>query len=50
VDAQAALAIPVRDREGAVCAVVGIAFLAEREFAESELSRFETRAASVLEA
>lgn len=50
VEAQAALAIPVRGRDGAVCAVVGIAFLGEREFAESELTRFEERAASVLEA
>jgi L-methionine (R)-S-oxide reductase len=47
VDAQAALAIPVRDGGGAVCAVVGIAFLGEREFAETELARFETEAAAL---
>jgi L-methionine (R)-S-oxide reductase len=48
VDAQAALAIPVRDAAGAVFRVVGIAFLGEREFAESELARFEQLAADVL--
>jgi hypothetical protein len=47
VDAQAALAIPVRDAGGAVRAVVGVAFFGEREFEESELSRFEARAAAV---
>jgi len=46
VDAQAALAIPVRDG-GGVCAVVGIAFLGEREFAEDELARFEAEAAAL---
>jgi L-methionine (R)-S-oxide reductase len=48
VDAQAALAIPVRDQDGTVCAVVGIAFLGERDFAESELSRFEAEAATIV--
>lgn len=47
VDAQAALAIPVRDEAGTVRAVVGIAFLGEREFAEDELTRFEARAAAL---
>jgi hypothetical protein len=47
VDAQAALAIPVRDGAGAVCAVVGIAFLGEREFAEEELARFEAQAGAM---
>jgi L-methionine (R)-S-oxide reductase len=47
VDAQAALAIPVRGADGEVRAVVGIAFLGEREFAEEELSAFE-RAAGAL--
>ena len=47
VDAQAALAIPVRGPEGDVRAVVGIAFLGEREFGEDELSRFETLAAEL---
>jgi L-methionine (R)-S-oxide reductase len=50
VDAQAALAIPVRDGNGGVFAVVGIAFLGEREFAESELLRFEAQAAALLQA
>ena len=47
VGAQAALAIPVRDAEGEVRAVVGIAFMGERDFSEAELSRFEALAASV---
>src|SRR5436305_459902 len=47
VDAQAALAIPVRDAAGRVRAVVGVAFGGEREFGEAELNRFE-RAASAL--
>jgi hypothetical protein len=44
VDAQAALAIPVRDESGDVRAVVGIAFLGEREFSDADLDRFETEA------
>ena len=44
VDAQAALAIPVRDVAGDVRAVVGIAFLGEREFTDAELDRFESEA------
>ena len=47
VDAQAALAIPVRAADGALRAVVGIAFLGEREFAEEELARFERLAATL---
>jgi L-methionine (R)-S-oxide reductase len=47
VDAQAALAIPVREADGEVRAVVGIAFSGEREFSDTELSRFETLAAAV---
>ena len=47
VDAQAALAIPVRGADGEVRAVVGIAFLGEREFSDDELLRFETVAAAV---
>jgi L-methionine (R)-S-oxide reductase len=47
VDAQAALAIPVREAGGELRAVVGIAFLGEREFSDDELSRFETLAAAV---
>lgn len=47
VDAQAALAIPVRGPAGGLRAVVGIAFAAERNFSEQELKAFEA-AASVL--
>lgn len=47
VDAQAAVAIPVRDIAGEVCAVVGIAFLGERDFSEDELERLERAAAEV---
>jgi L-methionine (R)-S-oxide reductase len=50
VDAQAALAIPVRDASGNLRAVVGIAFLGEREFSEEELAAFEAAAASLPEA
>jgi hypothetical protein len=38
VDAQAAVALPVHDARGAVRAVVGIAFAAERELGEAELA------------
>ncbi|HYO96754.1 MAG TPA: GAF domain-containing protein [Polyangiaceae bacterium] len=41
VDAQAALAVPVRNPGGELRAVVGIAFMGERDFPESELQRFE---------
>jgi hypothetical protein len=44
VDAQAAIAIPVRGADGQVRAVVGIAFLGEREFADAELAAFERAA------
>src|ERR1051325_1074371 len=47
VDAQAALAIPVRGADGEVRAVVGIAFMGEREFSDDDLSRFESLAAAV---
>ncbi len=47
VDAQAALAIPVRAADGELRAVVGIAFLGEREFSDDELGRFERLAAAV---
>ena len=49
VDAQAALAIPVRAADGEVRAVVGIAFMGERDFPEAELAEFE-RLASALPA
>jgi len=44
VDAQAALAIPVRDGTGEVRAVVGVAFLGERDFTDAELDDFEKAA------
>jgi hypothetical protein len=47
VDAQAALAIPVHAASGALRAVVGIAFLGEREFSEQELQGFRQAAASL---
>jgi len=47
VDAQAALAIPVRDADGEVRAVVGIAFMGERDFPDAELERFEGLAAAL---
>jgi L-methionine (R)-S-oxide reductase len=47
VDAQAALAIPVRGGDGEVRAVVGIAFLGEREFSDADLERWEALAAAV---
>jgi hypothetical protein len=47
VDARAALAIPVRGDDGEVRAVVGIAFLGERDFTDADLGRFEALAASV---
>jgi hypothetical protein len=47
VDAQAALAIPVRSEAGDVRAVVGIAFLGEREFSDAELDRFEREAGAL---
>ncbi|HKY40255.1 MAG TPA: GAF domain-containing protein [Polyangiaceae bacterium] len=47
VDAQAALAIPVHAASGALRAVVGLAFLGEREFSEQELSGFRTAAATL---
>ena len=47
VDAQAALAIPVRSPAGELRAVVGIAFMGERDFSEQELKGFEHAAASL---
>jgi L-methionine (R)-S-oxide reductase len=41
VGAQAAVAIPVHDASGSLRAVVGIAFLGERDFSEGDLSAFE---------
>jgi len=47
VDAQAALAIPVRNDAGDVRAVVGIAFLGERDFSDADLDRFENAAGAL---
>lgn len=47
VDAQAALAIPVHTAAGDLRAVVGIAFLNERDFSEQELAAFASAAASL---
>jgi L-methionine (R)-S-oxide reductase len=47
VNAQAAVAMPVRDREGAIVAVVGAAWMAEREIAGPELDRLQASAASL---
>ncbi len=47
VAAQAALAIPVRAAAGGLRAVVGIAFMGERDFSTEQLQAFETAAASL---
>jgi hypothetical protein len=47
VDAQAALAIPVHATVGGLRAVVGIAFMGERDFSEDELAAFELAAATL---
>lgn len=47
VDAQAALAIPVHASAGGVRAVVGIAFMGERDFSDQELQSFARAAASL---
>ena len=47
VDATAALAIPVRGSDGEVRAVVGIAFMGERDFPEAEVAEFEKFAAAL---
>jgi hypothetical protein len=47
VDAQAAVAIPVRDEMGGIIAVVGVAFREERVWTDDELQRL-TSAASGL--
>ncbi len=47
VDANAALAIPVHSPTGGLRAVVGIAFMGERDFSAQELKGFEQSAASL---
>jgi hypothetical protein len=47
VDAQAAVALPVRDAKGAVRAVVGVAFAQERELPREELDALAAAAATL---
>jgi hypothetical protein len=47
VDAQAAVAIPVRDGTGGIRAVVGIAFQQERQWTDEELRRLSTAASTL---
>jgi hypothetical protein len=47
VGAQAAVAIPVRDASGKLRAVVGIAFLGERDFDDGDLLAFERKVRSL---
>ena len=48
VDAQAAVAIPVRDENGSICAVVGIAFREGREWTDEELQRLTSAASGLV--
>lgn len=47
VNAQAAIALPVRDDHDRIRAVVGIAFQQEREFTESDLDEFSRTMATM---
>jgi hypothetical protein len=47
VDAKAAIAIPVKTNDGAIRAVVGIAFEQEREFSEADLAALTEAAATL---
>jgi L-methionine (R)-S-oxide reductase len=47
VDAQAAVAMPVRNQDGAIVAVVGTAFPAERDIGANELQELLDRARSL---
>ena len=49
VNAQAAVAMPVRDSMGAIAAVVGVAFLGEREIQGEELDRLQRDASAAAE-
>jgi L-methionine (R)-S-oxide reductase len=49
VNAQAAVAMPVRDRTGAIVAVVGAAWMDEREIQGEELERLQGAAASLVD-
>src|SRR4051812_39277279 len=46
VNAQAAVALPVWDRDGSIVAVVGVAFAGEREISGEELERLTVAATS----
>ncbi|SMH72366.1 GAF domain-containing protein [Candidatus Nitrosotalea okcheonensis] len=48
VDAKAAVAIPIRDHDDAIVAVLGVAFADEREIGDSELQELENRAEELL--
>lgn len=48
VEARAALAIPVRDPNGSIIAVVGAAFADDREIAGAELERLQSASASIV--
>jgi L-methionine (R)-S-oxide reductase len=47
VDAQAAVAIPVRDENGSICAVVGIAFREEKDWTDEELQHLTSVASGL---
>jgi L-methionine (R)-S-oxide reductase len=47
VNAQAAIAMPVRDAGGSIIAVAGLAFADERELGGEEVTRLENAAASL---
>lgn len=47
VNAQAAVAMPVRDGEGAIFAVVGAAWMEDRDIPDGELERLRDAAASL---
>lgn len=47
VGAQAAVALPIHDGAGAVRAVVGLAWLGERELTDAEIATIATDAASL---
>ena len=47
VDARAAVALPIHDASGAVRAIVGLAWMDERELTEGELERIARDAASL---
>jgi hypothetical protein len=48
VNAGAAIALPVRDNQGAIAAVVGVAFAEEREMLQAEVSRLSNEAATLI--